>query len=154
MTSNRRNNFSEQDLDTLFAQPDSISPQLMMLYEVLVARLREEFRTISLTTLHLIMIERIVKNYVLLRAREDAPNVVEGQFIRFSDQIDMNKLILGLTAELNKLLVKDDPAAKKVTATLVAETLKEVLNEEIKDQVVKQRALNKLSARLAERGAI
>lgn len=96
-----------EELDDAFSLPDVVTDEkLRALYEVLVHRMRSEARHLPMTTVQLLLIERIAANYVILRAKERGEL---GGFGSSSVQKDYNTFWLSMTAEFNRMLGKAEP---------------------------------------------
>lgn len=143
--------FSDQDIDVIFNLPASVTDtNVRVMYEVIVARLRADFNRATLTTAQLLLIERATKNYCILRAKEDL-SALEGGFRAFRDQLDMNKVVVGLYAEIDKVLERQDPNGRKEIIETVAEVLNSILLEDVTDPLMRRQIKNKLVARLGAR---
>ncbi len=93
-----------RSLDAAFELPDVVTdPRLRGLYEVLVARMRDEAKHLPMTTIQQLLIERIAFNYIVLRAKERGEL---GGFSHANIQKDYNTFWLQMTAEFNKMLGK------------------------------------------------
>src|SRR5690349_10250926 len=98
-----------EDLDAAFELPDIVDdPKMRALYEVLVARMREEARHLPMNTVQQLLIERIATNYIVLRCKERGEL---GGFAHTSVQKDYNTFWLTMTAEFNRMLGKGDVGA-------------------------------------------
>jgi len=96
-----------RDLDAAFELPDVVTDEkLRGLYEVLVARMRNEARHLPMNTVQQLLIERIAFNYIVLRSKERGEL---GGFAHSNVQKDYNSFWLGMTAEFNRLLGKSEP---------------------------------------------
>jgi len=97
-----------EDLDAAFEAPDVADPKLAALYEVLVARMRDEARHLPMNTVQQLLIERIAYNYIVLRCKERGEL---GGFAQSSVQKDFNIFWLSMTQEFNRMLGKAEPLA-------------------------------------------
>ncbi len=100
----RRNIHDLSALDGAFTLPDTIDdPGLRSLYEVLIARMREEAKHLPMNTVQQLLIERIAYNYIVLRSKERGEL---GGFGSTSVQKDFNTFWLSMTQEFNRMLGK------------------------------------------------
>jgi len=135
-----------RSLDAAFELPEVVSdPKLRTLYEVLVARMRDEAKDLPMTTVQLLLIERIAFNYVVLRSKERGEL---GGFAHSSVQKDYNTFWLAMTDQFNKLLGKtseplgaaDRKALLKDVQKIVAATLAEVPDPRLRAQLLQAMA--------------
>ena len=92
------------DLDAAFELSDTVTDEkLRGLYEVLVSKMRNEAKSLPMTTVQTLLIERIATNYVMLKAREKGAN---GGFTSASAQQQYNNFWLSMTQEFNRMLGK------------------------------------------------
>lgn len=92
------------DLDAAFHLPEHIEDErLRGLYEVLVARMRNEAKDLPMLTLQQLLIERIAYNYICMRDFEQG-----GRFATASAQKDFNTFWLSMTQEFNRMLCKNE----------------------------------------------
>jgi len=91
-------------LDRAFYLPDLITDEnLRALYEVLVARMRQEAADLPMNTVQQLLIERIAYNYIVLRSKEGS-----GGFNTAAMQKDFNTFWLSMTQEFNRMLTKTE----------------------------------------------
>ncbi len=108
-----------EDLDAAFELPDIVEdPKLRGLYEVLVHRMREEAKHLSMNTIQQLLIERIAYNYIVLRSKERGEL---GGFNTASIQKDFNTFWLSMTQEFNRMLGKNEPMNSGEKKTLIKE---------------------------------
>lgn len=107
-------------LDDAFMLPDTITDQkLRNLYEVLVARMRDEAKHLPMNTVQQLLIERIAYNYIILRTKEKGEL---GGFGSTSVQKDFNTFWLSMTQEFNRMLGKGgEPLSAAERKTLLRE---------------------------------
>lgn len=96
-----------EQLDGAFELPEDLvdDPKLVQLYEVIVARMREEAKHLPMNTVQQLLIERIAFNYIVLRSKERGEL---GGFSSSSIQKDFNNFWLAMTQEFNRMLGKQD----------------------------------------------
>ena len=126
----RRNVDRSTDLDSLdaaFDLPDTITdPKLRGLYEVLVARMRDEAKHLPMNTVQQLLIERIAYNYIVMRHKERGDL---GGFGSTNVQKDFNTFWLTMTAEFNKMLSKGpEPMVGSERKVLLREIQQIVVN--------------------------
>jgi hypothetical protein len=93
-------------LDAAFELSDQVvDPKFRGLYEVLVARMRQEARHLPMNTVQQLLIERIASNYIYMRLRERGDL---GGFPSSAAQKDFNYFWLSMTQEFNRMLGKTD----------------------------------------------
>ncbi len=135
-----------RDLDAAFELPDVITdPKLRGLYEVLVARLRDEARHLPMNTVQQLLIERIAYNYIVLRSKERGEL---GGFQQSSAQKDYNSFWLSMTAEFNRLLGKTEApmagnerkALLKDVQKLIIETISTVADPRVRSDLLERMA--------------
>ncbi len=114
-------------LDGAFVLPEAVTDQnLRLLYEVLVARMREEARHLPMNTVQQLLIERIAYNYVVMRAKENGDM---GGFGSTSVQKDFNTFWLTMTAEFNRMLGKTgEPLAASERKALLRDMQQIIMN--------------------------
>lgn len=121
-------------LDAAFHLSDNVEDeQLRGLYEVLVARMRNEAAELPMNTVQQLLIERIAYNYIVLRDRE---NGSMGGFATASAQKDFNTFWLSMTQEFNRMLCKtetmngsDRKALLKEVQQLILSTVNASVND-------------------------
>lgn len=135
-----------RDLDDAYHLPEDVvsDPKLRALYEVIVNRLQEEARGLPMTTVQLLLIERIAFNYVVLRSKE------RGQLGGFSHsgvQKDYNTFWLDMTRQFNAMLgkgeamsVADRRALFKEIQQIITSTLATVEDPRLRAQLLDEMA--------------
>lgn len=94
------------DLDAAFEPPEEVTDtKLRGLYEVLVARMRDEAKNLPMNTVQQLLIERIAYNYIVLRSKERGEL---GGFAHANVQKDFNAFWLSMTQEFNRMLGKTE----------------------------------------------
>lgn len=135
-----------RDLDDAFDLPQSVvaDPKLRHLYEVIVARLQDEARGIPMTTVQLLLVERIAFNYVVLRSKERGEL---GGFSHSGVQKDYNTFWLDMTKSFNAMLgkgeamsVADRRALLKEVQQVITSTLASVEDPRLRTQLLEQMA--------------
>lgn len=143
------------DLDRAFCCPKIVTDlSLRALYEVLVIKMRKEASHLSMTTVQLLLIERIAANYVIMRHLEDATEV-DGDIVGFKDakeQKDFNTFWLSMTTEFNRHLRATDTDSKEQIVRALATVVLRVLDEQVTDEVQKDSLRNTLANELEEAG--
>lgn len=94
------------DMDAIFdlgvSTGDDIPESLRQMYEVLIVRLRREAQAMpNMTTIQLLLIERIARNYIVLRLKESL-GANEGGFAHATAQKEFNSFWLSMTQEFNR----------------------------------------------------
>jgi hypothetical protein len=103
-------------LDVAFELSEKVEdPKFRALYEVLVARMRQEARHLPMNTVQQLLIERIASNYIYMRLRERGDL---GGFPSSAAHKDFNYFWLSMTQEFNRLLGKSDGSAADRRALL------------------------------------
>lgn len=141
------------DLDVAFELPDVVAdPKLRALYEVIVARMMSEASSLPMTTVQILLIERIAYNYVVLRCKERGEL---GGFAHSSVQKDYNTFWLAMTSEFNKMLGKGDPlgggerkALLRDVQKIIAEILTSVADPKIRNELLERMATAFESAKI------
>jgi hypothetical protein len=141
-----------QELDAAFELPEAMvaNERLRGLYEVLVARMRNEARNLPMNTVQQLLIERIATNYIVLKAREAGEG---GGFTTTAGQKDYNTFWLSMTQEFNRMLgradAKDDRAALlREMQTIIVNTLATT----IADPRQRRMALEKMATAMEKAG--
>lgn len=101
--------------DSLYTLPDFVTnSDLRELYEVIIARMREEVAHVKLNTIQQLLVERIAYNYIVLRWREvqTSKNLTAG-FEHSKYAKDYNTFWLDMTREFNRLVKGDDEDSTK-----------------------------------------
>lgn len=105
-----------RSLDAAFELPDVVAdPKLRSLYEVLVARMRDEAKNLPMNTVQQLLIERIAFNYIVLRSKERGEL---GGFNNTNVQKDYNSFWLSMTAEFNRLLGRTEALSGQERKTM------------------------------------
>lgn len=141
-----------ESLDAAFELPDIvIDPKLRMLYEVLVHRMRKEAEHLPMSTVQMLLIERIAFNYVVLRSKERGEL---GGFNNSSIQKDYNTFWLSMTSEFNRMLGKVEgigTADRKAVLKDVQQIIMGVLGT-INDTRLRTELMEKMAAAFDARG--
>ncbi len=135
-----------RDLDAAFTLPDVVTdPELRALYEVLIARMREEARHLPMNTIQQLLIERIATNYIVLRSKERGEL---GGFAHSNVQKDYNIFWLSMTQEFNRMLGKADPLNGNDRKSLLKEMQKIIVSTvaTVADPKVRAELLEKMAA--------
>lgn len=139
---------SLDSLDAAFELPDSVTdPKLRELYEVLVARMRDEARHLPMNTIQQLLIERIACNYIVLRSKERGEL---GGFGSTSVQKDFNTFWLSMTQEFNRMLGKGgEPLAGaerkqllREVQQIVVSTVSQVVDPKTRSVLLERMAAN------------
>jgi hypothetical protein len=142
------------DLDSIFTLPEDedLTDDLRTMYEVIIARLRREANHLPMSTIQTLLLERIARNYIVLRLKESrAPG--QGGFAHATAQKEFNTFWLSMTVEFNRLLRASDAGGYEQTMREFASILTETLNEVLGDQpVLAQRVRDRLAEQLDSRG--
>jgi len=143
-----------RSLDAAFELPDVVTdPKLRALYEVLVARMRDEAAHLPMTTIQQLLIERIAFNYIVLRAKERGEL---GGFSHANIQKDYNTFWLQMTAEFNKLLGKSgEPLGnleKKALFKEMQQLIVKTIAETVQDPRARQAVLTGLADAFSKAG--
>ncbi len=135
-----------RDLDAAFELPDVVTdPKLRGLYEVLVARMRDEARHLPMSTVQQLLIERIAYNYIVLRSKERGEL---GGFAHSNVQKDYNSFWLTMTAEFNRMLGKAETpmngaerkALLKDIQKVIVETISTVTDPRVRSDLLEKMA--------------
>lgn len=91
---------------TVFQIPERVrqDPRYVFIHSRMVAQLRQEASGLEMTTLQMILIERIANGYVLMRWHEDHP----GNWIGINTEKDFVLNWRSLVAEFNKILASGE----------------------------------------------
>lgn len=142
----------EEELDGIFTLPDSVDEAHRDMYEVIVTRLRRESVGLPLNTIQLLLLERIARNYIVLRIKEDAGNG-EGGFAHATAQKEFNTFWLSMTVEFNRLLRANEKgmydAVMHEFVSIMESTLTDVLQNHPE---LAAAARNRLADELDQRG--
>lgn len=98
-------------------------PKLRELYEVIVARLRQEASSVPMNTVQQLLIERIAANYIMLKAREAVPIGDDQGFAHTTAVKDFNTFWLGMTREFNAQLHRFGPNDHEATLRRVRDVI-------------------------------
>lgn len=131
-------------LDDAYELPETITnPKLRRLYEVMVARMRDEAKHLPMNTIQQLLIERICYCYVVMRDRE-AGN--QGGVGSVASQKDFHTLWLTMTAEFNRMLGKDNGTDRKALLQdiqkVIFETLATVPDTKMRSDLLHRMAAN------------
>lgn len=143
-----------RDLDAAFELTDTVTdPRLRQLYEVLVARMRDEARYLPMNTVQQLLIERIASFYIVMRAKESGEL---GGFSTASVQKDYNSFWLGMTSEFNRLLGKSEPMNGNERKAVMREMQQVIVStvQTIADPKVRTELLEKMAAAFDKAGVI
>lgn len=132
-------------MDEAFTLPDSVTdPKLRALYEVLVARLRQEAEHLPMNTVQQLLIERIAYNYIVLRSKERGEL---GGFAHSAIQKDFNTFWLSMTQEFNRMLGKvegigaaDRKSLLKDMQKIIVETVSTVSDPKVRTDLLEKMA--------------
>lgn len=143
-----------RSLDAAFDLPDVVTDvKLRGLYEVLVARMREEAAHLPMTTIQQLLIERIAFNYIVLRAKERGEL---GGFSHSGIQKDYNTFWLQMTAEFNKMLGKSgEPLSgleRKQLFKEIQQLIVKTIAETVQDPRTRQDVLTNLADAFTKAG--
>lgn len=118
---------SELDsLDAAFELPEVITdPRLRQLYEILIHRMRAEARSLPMSTVQELLIERIAFNYIVLRSKERGEL---GGFGSATVQKDYNTFWLSMTQEFNRMLGKVEPLSGADRRALLKDVQKIIID--------------------------
>jgi hypothetical protein len=146
MSSSEQSHEDYRDLDAAFTLPDVIEDQALRgLYEVLVARMRDEASHLPMSTVQQLLIERIAYNYIVLRWYE-----MRQMFAHTTAQKDFNTFWLSMTQEFNRQLRAQDDAARNALLKQIFAIISDTLSGE--DSEVSDRLSTRFSQALAEQG--
>lgn len=140
------------DLDDIFNLPENISDlRYRTMYEVIVSRLRREAAHLSMSTLQLLLIERIAFNYVVLRYKESQPmGTIEG-FSQASVQKDFNTFWLSMTKELNASIRGTDTEFRKSFMLEAVGIMKDVIDT-VEDPETRRQLRDRMVLRVEDAG--
>jgi hypothetical protein len=140
----------EQPLDSLdgaFTIGDSIEDtRWRNLYEVLIHRMRREAADLPMNTVQQLLIERIARNYIELRIREDGG--LEG-FTSASAQKEFNTFWLSMTQEFNRMITKQETLSGNERKTLlrdIQQTILKTVNNSVTDPKTRSTLLVNMAA--------
>lgn len=142
-----------RSLDRAFDLPEEVcpDPKLRELYEVLVARMRDEGKNLVLSTVNLLLIERIAFNYIVLRMKEQHAVGSKEGFASASVQKDYNTFWLAMTREFNAMVSR----ANKTDRTAIFGELQDIIlkvSKVIEDKNVRDAFLIALSDEIEKSG--
>jgi hypothetical protein len=136
-------------LDDAFHLPDIIEDvRLRGLYEVLVARMRNEAADLPMNTVQQLLIERIAYNYIVLRDKE-----ATGGFNTASVQKDFNTFWLSMTQEFNRMLTKTETmngSERKALLREVQQIIMSTVNKSVNDPKTRSALLVNMAAAFEE----
>jgi hypothetical protein len=133
-------------LDGAFYLPDHIdNPPLRELYEVIVARMRNEAKDLPMNTVQQLLIERIAYNYVVMREKERG---ALGGFNTTAVQKDFNTFWLSMTQEFNRMLVKSEALTGHERKELLRE-IQQVIFRSVNEAVSDPRTRSNLLSSMA-----
>jgi hypothetical protein len=141
-----------ESLDAAFELPDIVTDvKLRQLYEVLVHRMRKEAEHLPMTTVQMLLIERIAFNYVVLRSKERGEL---GGFNNSSIQKDYNTFWLTMTQEFNRLLGKVEGVSAADRKTLLKDVQQIIMGvlSTISDARLRTELVEKIAAGFDARG--
>jgi len=139
------------DLDEVFTLPDNVPEKWKGVYEVLVVRLRREAAMLSMSTINLLLIERIAYNYVVLRTKEAIPAGSQGAFSHATQQKEFNSFWLAMTQEFNRQTRQVDAQFRENTLKAVAKAVRSVLAD-IPDTDLRSQLTDRLAHEFEEVG--
>ena len=142
------------DLDTAFELPETVTGPMRTLYESLVARMRRESDGIPMSTVQLLLIERIAYNYVVLKTREQHPLRHAQGFRNALEQQQWNAFWLSLTSEFNRQLKTYSGEDRDLTVRQLVELFTQALKAEIPSEVTRRAIANRLFDSMTEVGLI
>jgi hypothetical protein len=129
-------------LDKAFDLPEEICSDrdLRELYEIIVARLRNEVSRLGVSTLRELLIERIATNYIILKLRERTKLGAAGGFQHASQQKDYNLFWLQAAKELNTIIMGSSKSERDKILTevrdIVVSTLEQVADVGVRTELV------------------
>jgi hypothetical protein len=123
--------------------------RLRTTYEFVVDRLRREAGK-SLTTLELLLLERIAFNYVSMRGKEAAAGTERG-FAHATAQKDYNTFWLALVQEFNKQTRQSDAEFREALVSQVGVIVKDLIAT-VEDPDLRQRLRAGMADKLEQAG--
>lgn len=143
---------SGDELDLAFKLPANVTdPDLRVLYEILVRRMRKEASHLPMNTVQLLLIERIAYNYIVMRSKEAANTVEEGAFSHATQQKEFNTFWLSMTQEFNKQMRATDAEFRAQVMKTMASAVVGVLRE-IDDPVLQAKLRIKIADAIESQG--
>lgn len=131
------------DLDPAFdLMADVSDARMRALFEVLVHRMTEEAKHLPMTTVQLLLIERIATNYIVMREKERGGL---GGYQHSSQQKDWNIFWLSMTQEFNRMLGKSGSATDRKALLsdmqkIIVETIATVPDPKIRGDLLEKLA--------------
>ncbi len=120
-------------LDVAFELSELIvDPKLRGLYEVLIARMRDEAKHLPMNTVQQLLIERIAYNYIVLRYKERGEL---GGFNNTNVQQDLNTFWLSMTQEFNRMLGKAPEGMTNSERKTIMREIQQVIVETVSETV-------------------
>lgn len=135
------------DLDVVYSLPENVADDLRSMYEVIVVRMRRDVQGLPVSTVQLLLIERIAYNYIVLRQREGA----EGGFSHATAQKEFNQFWLAMAQEFHRQTRQVDPESKQQLITQVVSAFNAALSQE-PDAEVRNRLRARLTTALSQAG--
>lgn len=136
-----------ESLDGAFHLSETITDtRWRSLFEVLIFRMRQEAADLPMNTVQQLLIERIARNYIELRMREDGE--LDG-FSSASAQKEFNTFWLSMTQEFNKMLTKQETLSGNERKTLLREvqqTILKTVNNSVSDPKTRSTLLVNMAA--------
>lgn len=140
-------NISDDGMAIIFTLPEVLSehPQLRMMYDDIIARLRSEANGLPMNTVQLLLLERIAFYYVVMKFSElnggVSPLVVK----------DMIKHWQSMTTEFNRQLAAGHEKLRDALLLSVYEVVNKAVSE-VADPEIKASLRQRLSGDFAEMG--
>lgn len=140
-------NISDDGMAIIFTLPEVLSehPQLRMMYDDIIARLRSEANGLPMNTVQLLLLERIAFYYVVMKFSElnggVSPLVVK----------DMIKHWQSMTTEFNRQLAAGHEKLRDALLLSVYEVVNKAVSE-VADPEIKVSLRQRLSGDFAEMG--
>lgn len=110
-------------MDQIFEPGENMPARWREVYFVLVEKMRKEAEHIPMNTVQLLQLERIAKNYVILRIKEDFQIGNKEGFLSAAMQKDFNTFWLNTTHEFNNMLLKSGATDRAVILSQVRDML-------------------------------
>lgn len=135
-----------RSLDGAFTLPEVITdPDMRYLYEVVVAKMRDEARHLPMNTIQQLLIERIAYHYIAMKAKERGEL---GGFSTSNVQKDYNIFWLSMTQEFNRMLGKSEPMTQADRKALLKEMQQIIISTvaTVPDPQVRADLLEKMAA--------
>lgn len=143
-----------ESLDGVFHLPEGLveSSNLREMWEVIVSRMRKEAAHLPMSTVQMLLIERIATNYVILREKENRPIGHSQGFAHATVQKDFNTFWLTMTKEFNAMLGRTDSAVRRQAMGEVRDLLLGVLEELPTSGATKQDFIKMITVKFQEAG--